>query len=402
MKDMDEKKLQFILKNTYKLYGLLVQVKVGKGEMLSPIKAGKMLQQECELFNKELVSDGKYHLYTDEGFYFYGVCVGEKKMIVGPFSYEKKSSHKNNIYLKKYNIHAGALLIPAMNNSKIQDIIMFVHGLLFDEYNLKENDIFYCNDTENSFEMKEKLVKSMVNYVDNGMQHFSYAREKEYFEVLINSLALADKYESGYPPVNVNDDYMDIKNGAGVLSSSIYKDAEYNFVCCVTLASRYAMKAGADETSVYNLSDVMLRDLSNAKDINEITKLNQKFWKELQELLKKGHKNDESPHIEKVKNYIAKNCFKSIRLEELANYIGVSESYLSRIFSAETGITISEYIKKQKIKRSCNLLKYSDKNITEIADYVSMGPQSYFSKVFKEEMGFTPSSYRKNYRDENF
>jgi len=90
-----------------------------------------------------------------------------------------------------------------------------------------------------------------------------------------------------------------------------------------------------------------------------------------------------------------------ITLKELAEYLNLSESYLSKLFHQEMGISLSQYILDLKIEKAKNLLQYSDYNIVDIANYLSFSSQSHFIQVFQKKTGLTPHRYRtKHFRTE--
>ena len=81
---------------------------------------------------------------------------------------------------------------------------------------------------------------------------------------------------------------------------------------------------------------------------------------------------------------------------ELAKETGLSMDYLSRLFKRYEGVSVTEYILNVKVEAACNMLKYSDRKIGAVADYLSFGSLSYFSRVFKRKTGMSPQQYRKN------
>lgn len=86
-----------------------------------------------------------------------------------------------------------------------------------------------------------------------------------------------------------------------------------------------------------------------------------------------------------------------ITIADLAAYTGLSESYLSRVFKQNLGVSISDYIREKKIEKATHLLKYSDKPIIDIANYLSFSSQSHFIQIFESFMGLTPKKYRDRY-----
>ena len=64
------------------------------------------------------------------------------------------------------------------------------------------------------------------------------------------------------------------------------------------------------------------------------------------------------------------------------------------MFKKETGVSVSAYIREQKIEVAKNLLRYSDYSMIEIANRLSFSSQSHFIQQFRESVGMTPKKYR--------
>ena len=79
----------------------------------------------------------------------------------------------------------------------------------------------------------------------------------------------------------------------------------------------------------------------------------------------------------------------------LARYVNRSENYLSRIFKAETGINVINYVNTRKIQRAKELLADPAISITEISLSLGFDEPSYFNKIFNKICGINPSDYRK-------
>ena len=96
-------------------------------------------------------------------------------------------------------------------------------------------------------------------------------------------------------------------------------------------------------------------------------------------------------------DYIYTHIKERITIEDLACYTGLSQNYLSRVFKQNLGISISDYIREQKIEKATHLLRYSDKSVVDIANYLSFSSQSHFIQVFENFTGLTPKKYRDKY-----
>ena len=102
-----------------------------------------------------------------------------------------------------------------------------------------------------------------------------------------------------------------------------------------------------------------------------------------------------SPEIHEVMNYIKSRINDPIGIDDAAECIHRSVSYLTRKFKAETGQTVGSYITEYRIREACELLRFTDRSLSEISEELQFSSQSYFQNVFKKQMGMTPQKYRK-------
>ena len=93
-----------------------------------------------------------------------------------------------------------------------------------------------------------------------------------------------------------------------------------------------------------------------------------------------------------IKEYIENHIDQPLGLEELANRFFVNKHYLSHYFKKETGFSISEYIKNQKVSAAKRLLK-NGLTVTQTALALGFNSDSYFIGVFKQMTGTTPKKY---------
>ena len=96
--------------------------------------------------------------------------------------------------------------------------------------------------------------------------------------------------------------------------------------------------------------------------------------------------------------YIQQNFTRSFSLVELSESIGVSKSYLSRVFKMEMGISLWDYLNRFRNQKAKELLLHTEVSITEIAAQVGYEDVGYFSRVFRDLAGCTPRNYRQKVR----
>lgn len=102
------------------------------------------------------------------------------------------------------------------------------------------------------------------------------------------------------------------------------------------------------------------------------------------------------PIIKAAEEYIREHLADDISQSIVAEYAGVSSSYLSTLFAQEFGCGFVDYLNKLRIQYACDFMYDGRMKIYEIAPKVGFRDEKYFSKVFKKVTGKSPTEYRKN------
>ena len=96
-----------------------------------------------------------------------------------------------------------------------------------------------------------------------------------------------------------------------------------------------------------------------------------------------------------VTSYIREHLTEDFSVDQMAQDLFLSRSYLSTKFKKETGMTLSQYIQEQKIEKAKSLLKTTDRSILEIATYLGFCDAKYFGARFKKFYKVPPTRYIK-------
>lgn len=83
----------------------------------------------------------------------------------------------------------------------------------------------------------------------------------------------------------------------------------------------------------------------------------------------------------------------SLSLNYLARQIGVSPSYLSRVFNRELGQSVPKTIEDTRLRQARTLMDETALSVAEIAAKVGFSDARYFSRIFREHHGVSPSAY---------
>ncbi|MCT2536741.1 response regulator [Aquibacillus koreensis] len=95
-----------------------------------------------------------------------------------------------------------------------------------------------------------------------------------------------------------------------------------------------------------------------------------------------------------AKEYIDKNYGQSISLEEVADHIGISSYYLSKLFKDRFELSFIEYLTDIRMKKAKAFLMDGSIPLKEIALNIGYKDPNYFSRVFKKEFDVSPREYR--------
>lgn len=316
-----------------------------------------------------------------------GCKVKDTYYIWGPVAYR----YLNQLEKKKY------LQVSGNRSEEIKDlyfcslkrlftVVAAIYSIIMEqEYNV---DYFfqYIEEHTTTFPSYDaQIVEYILNREDTLMLNHTYVEEQ----------VAMDKIRNG----EVENLKQILKNQNYkyplVIEDNVLKNEEYMAVASITMSARAAIEGGATSAESFAISDIYLKRISKCRSISDIKKNTYEASIVYAELVRKylDHKSSYSS-VEDCKKYIAQNLFKKISLSDIAKALQINASYLSKLFSHSEGMTVSEHIHKEKINAAKNMLKYSDRSVFEISEYLQFSTQSYFSSIFKKLTGMTPQEYR--------
>jgi AraC family transcriptional regulator len=97
--------------------------------------------------------------------------------------------------------------------------------------------------------------------------------------------------------------------------------------------------------------------------------------------------------VARAKAFLLEHLAEPPSLEELGRRVACSHFYLSRTFTQETGLTISQWLRRARLERAAELLRARKCNVTEAALSVGYSSPSHFSHAFREMFGCCPGLY---------
>lgn len=91
---------------------------------------------------------------------------------------------------------------------------------------------------------------------------------------------------------------------------------------------------------------------------------------------------------------IIKHNYDHIKINDIAQYIGINRSYLTSIFKKKMNVSPQEYLVSYRLKRGAELLRTTSLSIQDISVSVGYDNPLTFSKMFKQTYGLSPKNYR--------
>lgn len=137
----------------------------------------------------------------------------------------------------------------------------------------------------------------------------------------------------------------------------------------------------------YDQDDTLEEDRKNMEATFDMTSIKLRAEKSLK------HKHD--PRITMIVDYIITHPEENLSRQELCDMAGISVSTLRRLFKEQTGKTLFEFIKENKMTNAARRLLVTDDPISMIAYDLGYEIPSYFSECFKQIFGVSPQEYRR-------
>ena len=348
--------------------------------------------QEPEPFEKDKLEKVKEGL-TGKKFFFLSYdpqvpvalfgCRGEEEYyILGPFSYGRTDSFECRNFIRNYKIRECP-------KCQLEDIFAFVSYLTGEEFHEKRRkDILgeLLSDKDEG-ENQELVIREELRQIDSFQKNHTYMDEQLLYDHIKEGdaeyLEKQDFYEAPSHPIIIDD---------------LKKNEEYMTVISISLAARAAIEGGLSSAEGFINNDIYLKKLSQCRTVFEMDRLRRESQIYFARLVA-NHKKKSTVnfHVEEVKKNIISKRFAKISIQEIADDLGISKEYMQKLFKKYEKISITEYISDIKIEAACNMLRYSDRQIQEIAEYLHYGSVSHFSTAFRKKMHQSP----KEYRDQN-
>lgn len=100
-------------------------------------------------------------------------------------------------------------------------------------------------------------------------------------------------------------------------------------------------------------------------------------------------------YIDFAMHYIHLNYQNDISISELSSLLGVSQSYLFRIFKEATGLSPKQYLSNYRLLQAKKLLRETSLSVSQVAASVGCPDALAFSRFFSSREKISPQKYRR-------
>ncbi len=290
----------------------------------------------------------------------------------------KNISYSSRLSIEKYYFSLKILSVKHINC--LSEIIITIRDELLlknievkelstnTEDFLKTNNIDDIKTIENNYKVQEVFLNAIVS---GDIDQMIYPPNFKYLETLIN------KRTKG---ININ-------------NLRVLKNLYFSTMGMV----KYALvQAHVHPINIHILTEKYFSVFEDAKTVKELHYALNNALNESYQLVKKQSSLIYSKYVNKAIQFIYLNIYQQSSLEQVADYLNISKSYISTIFKKETGMTVTEYILHKKIALAKTYLKDETLSITNIAIMLGFNSYNYFYIAFSKVEGISPSEYRKN------
>ena len=248
-----------------------------------------------------------------------------------------------------------------------------------------------------SFRKLQGLIEdkiSLTAYQDESVDYKTILRRYDSENHFLNMISTGNVEQVGATYLEIQKSAKD--SGVGSLYAN---NPQASTAILRTLVRKAAEKSGLSPIIIDQITGRYAQMSASVKNISEQHSYTKDMIMELTNAVRE--------HITKAGKYsriisgiieqVELNLSREILLSDFAEENSVSESYLSKKFKKETGLTFGNYIAKKRCEKAALLLKETALQIQEISAYVGYPDNNYFIKVFRKIYNMTPSEYRKIY-----
>lgn len=352
---------------------------------LTTLVLSQVTMSDCEvqcIFTDELLCFGIIKVAEDNGL-----------ILFGPVTSLPCDNSRAQQILRRYGLPSTQTsgLLSYFGDTPKYSLLKFAKLLIYAQYifNRKTIDIVQLlSDEYHEDTIVSRQTDKQPVMVDTNVYHDSQMAERKLFAAV--KYGNLDKLNELLGQ-NVN------TGNTGILASDNLRNFKNLVICSTTLASRAAVQGGLDYETAMRQADAFMQKVELAPDLKYLLTINHSMLRTYTRLVatrKIG--NPDSTTATKIYNYVEQHIDTRIRVQQIADSLGLNRSYLCTQFKKETGMNLHDFISKAKVDQAKMLLTTTDNTCISIASTLDFSSQSHFQSTFKKYAGMTPKEYRKS------
>ncbi len=172
-----------------------------------------------------------------------------------------------------------------------------------------------------------------------------------------------------------------------------FHEYQLYFIELAAALSKLCRDFEIDTLDVLGVQNIYI-DVLKLKSLNEIKEWIRELSIKIMSFIYSSRQKSTQTLLKKAQDYVQANfCDENLSIQKVADYLHISQSYLSIIFKKETGDTFLKYLVKVRMNAAIEFLNSSYK-LAEVAERIGYPDMSYFSYFFKKNYGMSPREYR--------
>lgn len=343
------------------------------------------------------IKDNIGYYATSEHQYYGVVNSGDSKIIIGPSSQIAPDDKALHELAFKADVSAddvqdfitGMKAISSMPLESILQILCTLNYVLNGEKKAPRDIAIYDAEQE-ALDMQNTVnqAKARFDRVSSNVHHNTYDLE----QLLMNMISKGDtaalrEWVASAPAVR-----------GGIIAPEQIRQRKNTFIVTATLASRAAIRGGMAQEDAFSLSDAYIQKCELLSDPGRIMNLQYHMILQFTERVERLRLGERSTKLTAdVANYVVHHISEPVTAEKIAEALFISRPYLSKKFKEESGVTLTDFILKEKTEEAKRLLRYTDKPLSLISVYLGFSSQSHFTRVFRKYAGSNPGEYREKH-----
>lgn len=269
-----------------------------------------------------------------------------------------------------------------------EEYLLLFNCLADTDYTYSELCMWFVAKEEVRHNVRAERSRVYFQYQENEKVHNSYDHERRE----MNSIREGNVEKLKMTLKEV------VEGEYAVLSKDSLRSMKNLEIVALAIVARAAIDGGMNPEEAFSINDSYILRVDAAATIEQIGALDYEAKVEYATLVHnlKEHRK-ENTLVEEAKRIIFRDMHKKIIIKDVAGEIHITPEYLSALFKRAEGITVNDYIMREKVRLSENLLMYSRYSMREISYYFGFCSQSHYGKVFKKWKNMTPGQYRSKY-----